>query len=81
MVSLKHLLGHDVKLEELPAELRTVLAQLRQERTALDGAATRAQESAQQLAHLTQPIADAQRVVGELQTRIKALERLVQVGS
>lgn len=79
MVSLKHLLGHDVKLEELPAELRTVLAQLRQERTALDGATARAQESTQQLAQFTQPIAAAQAVMAELQTRVKALERLVPV--
>src|SRR5262245_14245457 len=79
MVSLKHLLGHDVKLEELPAELRTVLGQLRQERAALDAASTRARESAQQLAQLTQPIAEAQRIVGEVQTKVKALERLVPV--
>ena len=79
MVSLKHLLGHDVKLEELPAELRTVLAQLRQERTAVDGATARAHESTQQLSQFTQPIADAQKVVAELQTRVKALERLVPV--
>lgn len=79
MVSLKSLLGHDVKLEELPAELRTVLGQIRQERTALDGATARALESTQQLAQFTQPIADAQKVVAELQARVKSLERLVPV--
>jgi DNA repair exonuclease SbcCD ATPase subunit len=79
MVSLKQLLGHDVKLEELPAELRTVLGQLRQERTALDAATARAKESTQQLAQFTQPIANAQRIVAEVQTRVKALERLVPV--
>jgi len=79
MVSLKQLLGHDVKLEALPAELRTVLGQLRQERGALDAATTRAKESTQQLAQFTQPIAEAQRVVSDVQTRVKALERLVPV--
>ena len=79
MVSLKQFLGHDVKLEELPAELRTVLGQLRHERTALDAATAKAKESAQNLAQITQPIADAQRIVSEVQARVKALERLVPV--
>jgi chromosome segregation ATPase len=79
MVSLKSLLGHDVKLKELPAELRTVLSQLRQERAALDGATARARESGQLLTQFTQPITDAQKVVVELQGRVKALERLVPV--
>jgi chromosome segregation ATPase len=79
MVSLKSLLGHDVKLEELPAELRTVLSQVRQERAALDGATARARESGQLLTQFTQPITDAQKVVVELQGRVKALERLVPV--
>ncbi len=79
MVSLKNLLGHDVKMEELPAELRAVLTQLRHERANLEVATVKAQDAAQQLAQIQQPIADAQKVVLELQTRVKALERLVPV--
>jgi len=79
MVSLKNLLGHDVKMEELPAELRAVLTQLRHERANLEAATVKAHDAAQQLAQIQQPVAEAQRVVLELQTRIKALERLVPV--
>jgi chromosome segregation ATPase len=79
MVSLKNLLGHDVKMEELPAELRAVLTQLRHERANLEAATLKAQDAAQQLSHIQQPVAEAQKVVLELQTRIKALERLVPV--
>src|ERR1051325_1220387 len=79
MVSLKNLLGHDVRMEELPTELRAVLTQLRHERANLEAATVKAQDAAQQLAQIQQPVADAQKVVLELQTRIKALERLVPV--
>src|SRR5258707_1732953 len=79
MVSLKNLLGHDVKMEELAAELRAVLTQLRHERANLEAATIKAQDAAQQLTQIQQPVAEAQKVVQELQTRIKALERLVPV--
>src|SRR5438034_9190701 len=38
-----------------------------------------ARDTTQQLTQLTQPIAEAQKVVAELQGRVKALERLVPV--
>ncbi len=78
-VSLKKLFGQDPKAEPLPAELRSLLAQMQRERIAFEALTTGARESAQQLTQLTQPIADTQKTVSELQTRIKALERLVPV--
>ena len=78
-VSFQKLFGHDAATEQLPAELRTILTQMRQERAAFEALHTRAQQSAQQLNQLAQPVADAQQTVTELQSRIKALERLVPV--
>ena len=71
--------GHATSPEQLPAELRSILAQMQRERVAFEGLTSGARESAQQLTQLTQPIAEAQKVVAELQGRIKALERLVPV--
>jgi DNA repair exonuclease SbcCD ATPase subunit len=73
------LFGHDTTAEQLPAELRSILAQMQRERVAFEALTNAARESAQNLTQLTQPITDAQKTVSELQTRVKALERLVPV--
>jgi DNA repair exonuclease SbcCD ATPase subunit len=73
------LFGHETSPAQLPAELRSILAQMQRERVAFETLTTGARESAQQLTQLSQPIADAQKVVTELQGRVKALERLVPV--
>src|SRR5256884_4625489 len=71
------LFGHATTPAQLPAELRPILAQMQRERVAFAALTTGARDSSQQLAQLTQPIAEAQKVVAELQGRVKALERLV----
>ena len=73
------LFGHDVTTEQLPAELRSILAQMQRERVAFEALTNAARDSAQNLTQLTQPLADAQKTVSELQGRVKALERLVPV--
>src|SRR5437870_5223651 len=73
------LFGHGTSPAQLPAELRSILAQMQRERVAFETLTTGARESAQQLSQLSQPIAEAQKVVTELQGRVKALERLVPV--
>ena len=73
------LFGHKTTPAQLPAELRSILAQMQRERVAFEALTTSARDSTQQLAQLTQPIVEAQKVVAELQGRIKALERLVPV--
>ncbi len=73
------LFGRDVTTEQLPAELRSILAQMQRERVAFEGLTTAARDSAQNLTQLAQPITEAQKVVSELQGRVKALERLVPV--
>src|SRR5207247_240177 len=73
------LFGKDVTTEQLPAELRAILAQMQRERVAFETLANTARESAQNLTALAQPITDAQKVVTELQARVKALERLTPV--
>src|SRR6266540_1630610 len=73
------LFGRDVSTEQLPAELRSILAQMQRERVAFEGLTNAARDSSQNLAQLTQPITEAQKVVSELQGRVKALERLVPV--
>ena len=67
--------GKDTTPEQLPAELRSILAQMQRERVAFEALTTAARDSSQNLAQLTQPITEAQKVVGELQGRVKALER------
>src|SRR2546428_7156509 len=52
---------------------------MQRERVAFETLTAGARESGQQLTQLTQPIAEAQKVVAELQGRVKALERLVPV--
>ena len=71
--------GRETTPAQLPAELRSILAQMQRERVAFETLTAGARESGQQLTQLTQPIADAQKVVAELQGRVKALERLVPV--
>src|SRR2546422_2737587 len=70
------LFGHDVTTEQLPAELRSILAQMQRERVAFEALTNAARESAQNLTQLTQPLTDAQKTVSELQARVKSLERL-----
>src|SRR5256886_15968775 len=70
------LFGRDVTTEQLPAELRSILAQMQRERVAFEALTNAARESSQNLTQLTQPISDAQKTVSELQARVKALERL-----
>src|SRR6266851_2425266 len=73
------LFGHDTTAEQLPAELRSILAQMQRERVAFETLTNAARDSAQNLAQLAQPITEAQKVVSELGARVKALERLVPV--
>src|SRR6266705_2441762 len=73
------LFGHDVTTEQLPAELRSILAQMQRERVAFEALTNGARESAQNLAQLSQPLTEAQKTVAELQARVKSLERLVPV--
>src|SRR4029077_685378 len=73
------LFGHETTPAQLPAELRSILAQMQRERVAFEALTTGSRDATQQLTQLTQPIAEAQKVVAELQGRVKALERLVPV--
>src|SRR2546422_1046944 len=73
------LFGRDVTTEQLPAELRSILAQMQRERVAFEALTNAARESSQNLTQLTQPISDAQKTVSELQARVKALERVMPV--
>ncbi len=73
------LFGRETTPAQLPAELRSILAQMQRERVAFEALTTGARDSTQQLTRLSQPIAEAQKVVAELQGRVKALERLVPV--
>src|SRR5437016_5692202 len=73
------LFGRETTPAQLPAELRSILAQMQRERVAFEALTTGARDSTQQLTQLSQPIAEAQKVVAELQGRVKALERLVPV--
>src|SRR3989441_4823835 len=73
------LFGHATTPAQLPAELRSILAQMQRERVAFEVLTAGARDATQQLTQLTQPIAEGQKVVAELQGRVKALERLVPV--
>jgi DNA repair exonuclease SbcCD ATPase subunit len=73
------LFGKDVTTEQLPAELRSILAQIQRERVAFEALTTGARDAAQHLTQLSQPIADVQKTVIDLQARIKNLERVVPV--
>src|SRR5213592_3023881 len=71
--------GRETTPEQLPAELRSILAEMKRERVAFEALTTAAKESGQNLSQLTQPLTEAQKVVAELQSRVKSLERLVPV--
>src|SRR2546425_10776134 len=70
------LFGRETTPAQLPAELRSILAQMQRERVAFEALTTGARDSTQRLTQLSQPIAEAQKVVAELQGRVKARERL-----
>ena len=74
-----NIFGRETTAEQLPAELRAILAEMKRERVAFEALTTAARESGQGLTQLMQPITDAQKVVAELQSRVKSLERLVPV--
>src|SRR2546429_5689799 len=74
-----NIFGHETTPEKLPAELRAILAEMKRERVAFENLTTNARESGQHLSQLMQPLTEAQKVIAELQSRIKSLERLVPV--
>jgi chromosome segregation ATPase len=73
------LFGKDSAAEQLPAELRSILAQMHRERAAFEALTNGARDAAQNLAQLTQPLTEAQKTVMELQARVKGLERVMPV--
>src|SRR6266700_4193219 len=74
-----NIFGRDTTPEQLPAELRSILAEMKRERVAFEALTTAARDSGQNLSQLMQPLTEAQKVVSELQGRVKSLERLVPV--
>src|SRR2546426_2828209 len=74
-----NIFGRETTPEQLPAELRAILAEMKRERVAFEALTTAARDSGQSLSQLLQPITEAQKVVSELQARVKSLERLVPV--
>src|SRR2546426_4058051 len=74
-----NIFGRETTPEQLPAELRAILAEMKRERVAFEALTTAAKDSGQSLSQLLQPITEAQKVVSELQARVKSLERLVPV--
>src|SRR5438105_6512391 len=74
-----NIFGREMTAELLPAELRTILAEMKRERVAFEALTNAARDSGQNLSQLLQPITEAQKVVSELQARVKSLERLVPV--
>src|SRR5258708_15786061 len=72
-----NIFGRETTPEQLPAELRAILAEMKRERVAFEALTTAAKDSGQSLSQLMQPITEAQKVVSELQARVKSLERLV----
>ncbi len=74
-----NIFGRDTTPEQLPAELRSILAEMKRERVAFEALTTAARDSGQNLSQLMQPLTEAQKVVSELQARVKSLERLVPV--
>ena len=71
--------GRETTPEQLPAELRAILADMKRERVAFEDLTNAARDSGQSLTQLMQPLTEAQKVVSELQARVKSLERLVPV--
>src|SRR6266850_1524829 len=74
-----NIFGRETTAEQLPAELRAILAEMKRERVAFEALTTAARDSGQNLSTLMQPLTEAQKVVSELQARVKSLERLVPV--
>src|SRR5256885_937258 len=74
-----NIFGRETTAEELPAELRAILGEMKRERVAFENLTNAARDSGQNLSQLMLPITEAQKVVGELQARVKSLERLVPV--
>src|SRR6266540_2051125 len=74
-----NIFGKDTTPEQLPAELRAILAEMKRERVAFENLTNSARDSGQSLTQLMQPLTEAQKVVSELQARVKSLERLVPV--
>src|SRR5216117_2682163 len=74
-----NIFGRETTPEQLPAELRAILAEMKRERVAFEALTTAARDSGQSLSQLMQPLTEAQKVVSELQGRVKSLERLVPV--
>ena len=79
MGKLKNLFAKDLQLDKLPAELRPLVEQLRQERTAYEALAQRAEQlgTAQQMARLEQRLADLDKLAsqfGDVRQSAAALE-------
>src|SRR5256884_4028419 len=70
------LFGRATTPAQLPAELRSILAQMQRERVAFEALSTGARDATQHLTQLTQPIAEAQKVVAELEGRANATRGL-----
>src|SRR6476661_5403471 len=64
-----NIFGRDTTPEQLPAELRAILAEMKRERVAFENLTTAARESGQNLSQTLQPLTEAQKVIAELQTR------------
>src|SRR3954468_20711576 len=74
-----NIFGRDTTPEQLPAELRTILAEMKRERVAFEALTSAARDSGQNLTQLLQPLTEAQKGGSGRQSRIKSLERLVPV--
>ena len=68
------LFGKEVEKEELPAELRSILAQMQRERSAFEALTTGARDAAQNLSQLTQPISDEALI--EIEDRSYGMHRI-----
>src|SRR5258708_30843274 len=74
-----NIFGRETTPERRPAELRAILAEMKRERVAFEALCRCERGSGQNLSTLMQPLTEAQKVVSELQARVKSLERLVPV--
>src|SRR5258708_26837968 len=74
-----NIFGRETTPERRPAELGAMLAEMKRDRVAFEALTTAARDSGQNLSTLMQPLTEAQKVVSELQARVKSLERLVPV--
>src|SRR2546422_11704715 len=69
--------GRDTTPEQLPAELRAILADMKRERVAFEALTNAARDSGQSISQLLQPITEAQKAVSELQALVTSLHRPV----